>query len=63
MFDHQNLDQQQFNAKPLIETMIETSAIANAERNKAVRKVVGSWIIKLRNIASKSAGFGFKLAG
>ena len=63
MFDLQNQDQQQFNTKPLIETMMETSAIANNERNKAVREFVGGWILKLRNIASKSIGFGFKVAG
>ncbi len=62
MFDHQILDQQ-FNAKPLIETMIDTMEIANNERNEAVREVVGNWVRKLRNIASKSVGFGFKLAG
>ena len=63
MFDQQNQDQQQFNAKPLIETMIDTMEIANNERNQAVREVVSGWILKLRNIASKSIGFGFKVAG
>ena len=43
--------------------MIETSAIANNERNEAVRVVVGSWVRKLKYIARKSAGFGFKVAG
>ena len=50
MLDHKNQDQQQFNSKPLIETIIETSSIANNERNEAVREVVGGWIRKLRNV-------------
>ena len=63
MFDHQNQDQQQFNAKPLIETMIETSAIANNERNKAVREFVGGWIDRIREISRKNVGFGASATG
>ena len=63
MFDQQNQDQQLFNAKPLIETMIETSAIANNERNEAVRKVVGGWIDRLREISRKNVGFGASASG
>ena len=63
MFDHQNQDQQQFNAKPLIETMIETQAIASNERNEAVRKVVGGWIGRLREISRKNIGFGANATG
>ena len=51
MFDNENFEQQIYSTKPLIETMIETSAIANDERNKAVREVVGGWIRKLRNVS------------
>ena len=63
MFDHQIQDQQQFNAKPLIETMIETSVIANNERSEAIRKVVGGWIDRLREISRKNAGFGASANG
>lgn len=52
-----------FNTNPLIETLIETSAIANDERNKAVRRAVGNLIGKTRNIVGKRFGFGLKVAG
>ena len=58
MFENRNFEQQSYNAKPLIETMIETTAIANIERNKAVREVVGGWIRKLRKIRKNSVIFG-----
>ena len=63
MFDHQNPDQHQFDAKPIFQAVNEATTVANIERNEAVGNVVGGWIIKFKNIAAKSTGFGYKVTG
>ena len=63
MFDERDLDHRMYGWKTPIEAIETSRRVANFERNKAIREVVGNWISNLRNISGKSVGPRVNAAG
>ena len=63
MFDERDLDHRMYGWKTPIEASESGMRIGFAERNKAIREVVGNWIRNLRNLSRKSVGPRVNAAG